>query len=148
MALAFPQRVAAQNNDPDDVRLRKFWTGYYEAIREFYGRIDQLDWVAYYKAHGQRRPAEKEGDKSAGYIPVFVEPVFKFATIRLPDGMKGPGDEEKKWEFKAVAFGTDAAEATKSLNQLAKDGWQYVGPLSNGLVAFRRPAPQADKTRP
>src|SRR5262245_1130992 len=43
------------------------------------------------------------------------------------------------WEFKAVRFGPDEKEATKKLNALASEGWQYVGPLSNGLVAFRRP---------
>ncbi len=45
----------------------------------------------------------------------------------------------KKWEFKAVAIGADEKEATKKLNDLALEDWQYVGPLSNGLVAFRRP---------
>jgi hypothetical protein len=45
----------------------------------------------------------------------------------------------EQWEFKAVLVGTDEKEATKKLNDLASEGWQYVGPLSNGLVAFRRP---------
>lgn len=37
-----------------------------------------------------------------------------------------------------VAFDGDAATGTKKLNALAAQGWQYVGPLGNGLVAFRR----------
>jgi WD40 repeat protein len=44
-----------------------------------------------------------------------------------------------EWEFKAVLFGTDEKDATNRLNNLASEGWQYVGPLGNGLVAFRRP---------
>jgi hypothetical protein len=46
---------------------------------------------------------------------------------------------QKEWEFKAVLIGTDEKDATKKLNDLAADGWQYVGPLGSGLVAFRRP---------
>src|SRR4051812_3651437 len=44
----------------------------------------------------------------------------------------------KEWEFKAVPIGADEKDATKKLNDLASEGWQYVGPLGNGLVAFRR----------
>jgi hypothetical protein len=43
------------------------------------------------------------------------------------------------WEWKAVALGADEKEATKKLNELAADGWEYAGPLANGLVAFKRP---------
>ena len=42
------------------------------------------------------------------------------------------------WEHKAVTFGIDEKTATKKLNDLARDGWDYVGPLGNGLVAFKR----------
>jgi hypothetical protein len=49
----------------------------------------------------------------------------------------------KEWEFKAVLFGLDEKEATRKLNELASEEWQYVGPLGNGLVAFRRrPSPK------
>jgi len=41
-------------------------------------------------------------------------------------------------EYKAVTFGTDEKEATKKLNELAAEGWEYVGPLGNSLVAFKR----------
>jgi uncharacterized protein (TIGR03067 family) len=49
----------------------------------------------------------------------------------------------QKWEYKAVSFNVETAEATKILNDLNKDGWEYVGPLANGLVAFKRAAPSA-----
>jgi len=51
----------------------------------------------------------------------------------------------ERWEFKAVLIGTDEKDATKKLNDLASEGWQYVGPLSNGLVAFRRPYVQREQ---
>jgi hypothetical protein len=43
------------------------------------------------------------------------------------------------WEWKAVSLGADAKEATKKLNELAADGWQFAGPLAHGLVVFQRP---------
>jgi hypothetical protein len=43
------------------------------------------------------------------------------------------------WEWKAVSLGADEKKATEKLNELAADGWEYVGPLANGLVAFKRP---------
>jgi hypothetical protein len=42
------------------------------------------------------------------------------------------------WEFRAVSFGTDEKESTKKLNELAAAGWEYVGPLANSMVAFKR----------
>ena len=42
------------------------------------------------------------------------------------------------WEYKAITVGADEKEATKKLNALAAEGWELVGPLGNGLVAFRR----------
>jgi len=43
------------------------------------------------------------------------------------------------WELKAISFGADVKQVTKKFNELAADGWEYVGPLGNGLIAFRRP---------
>ncbi len=58
-----------------------------------------------------------------------------------------------EWEFKAVSFDTGENEGTNKLNDLTADGWQYVGPLANGLVAFRRPSAEravkgTDRTQP
>ena len=49
----------------------------------------------------------------------------------------------QKWEYKAVSFNVETNDATKMLNDLNKDGWEYVGPLANGLVAFKRLVPSA-----
>ncbi len=44
-----------------------------------------------------------------------------------------------RWEYKAVSFhDLGTAEATKLLNDLNEAGWDYVGPLANDLVSFRR----------
>jgi hypothetical protein len=48
-----------------------------------------------------------------------------------------------KWEFKAVSFPKDEKGSTKTLNDLAREGWEYVGPLHSGMVAFRRRRPTA-----
>ncbi len=42
------------------------------------------------------------------------------------------------WEFKATSVSPDEREATNKLNALAAEGWDLVGPLGNGLVAFKR----------
>jgi len=60
------------------------------------------------------------------------------AILTLPCGA---GDEKEKpspLEHKAVAFGSDENANTKKLAALAADGWEYVGPLTPGMVAFRR----------
>jgi uncharacterized protein (TIGR03067 family) len=41
-------------------------------------------------------------------------------------------------EYKAVTFSTDEKESTKKLTELAADGWEYVGPLGNSIIAFKR----------
>jgi hypothetical protein len=58
----------------------------------------------------------------------------------------GQESNATKWEFKAVSFQAES-EGTKKLNELAADGWTYVGPLTNGLVAFKRPValPKVDR---
>ena len=52
-----------------------------------------------------------------------------------------------QWEYKAIPFTADEKEATKRLNDLAGEGWEYVGPLANNLVAFRRPLLTAQKPK-
>jgi WD40 repeat protein len=65
------------------------------------------------------------------------------SCLSLPAGpseASPPADARAgKWEFKAASFGgSDEIENTRKLNELAAAGWQYVGPLGNGMVAFRR----------
>ena len=37
---------------PEEERLQKFWHDYYDALKNYYGALDHIDWVAYYKNHG------------------------------------------------------------------------------------------------
>lgn len=46
-------------------------------------------------------------------------------------------------EFRAVTFGSDETANTIKLSKLAADGWEYVGPLGAGMVAFRSAAKAA-----
>ena len=36
---------------PEEERLQKFWHDYYDAMQHYYGALDHIDWVAYYKNH-------------------------------------------------------------------------------------------------
>ena len=40
--------------------------------------------------------------------------------------------------WKAAFFGADERVNSDRLNELAAEGWEYVGPLGNGMVAFKR----------
>ncbi|MDW7994185.1 MAG: DUF4177 domain-containing protein [Gemmatales bacterium] len=71
--------------------------------------------------------------------------------------------EPLQWEYRVVEFiGRDTEEHTKLLNQLAAEGWEYVGLVNlyvtqtngttngqpSGLVAFRRPKGGPIQIRP
>jgi uncharacterized protein (TIGR03067 family) len=69
------------------------------------------------------------------------------STALLLNAASPLGAEEPaaaKWEYRAVTFGGDESENTKKLNTLAGEGWEYVGPLGNNMVAFRRRAGLSD----
>jgi WD40 repeat protein len=65
------------------------------------------------------------------------------AVPRLAPAQEPASPASPKWEYKAVFLSNDEKETTKKLNELAKDGWEYVGLLHSSLVAFRRPAAAA-----
>ena len=66
---------------PEEERLQKFWHDYYDAMQNFYGSLDRIDWVAYYKNHGY---AINGGPGGTGgrinYAPVFVSPGIQWAV--------------------------------------------------------------------
>lgn len=70
---------------------------------------------------------------SAVWIAALILPMQLLPELRGQEKSGSP-----KWEFKTVTFSNDENEGTGKLNALADEGWQYVGPLGNGLVAFRR----------
>lgn len=72
---------------PEEERLQKFWHDYYDAMQNFYGALDHIDWVAYYKNHGYQ--INGMGGGSGGrinYAPVFVNPSIQWA---VPAGAAG-----------------------------------------------------------
>jgi len=158
--------LADRNMKPEEKRLKDFWTGYYGALKSFYGNLDHLDWVVYYQNHGFKinvgAGPTKDGSQRTQFAPVYVAPTMQWAVPH--DKLNGPpaslfggslpkeasenSTEEKKTvavpgcaplEYKAVSFGSDATENTKILNELAADGWHYVGRIGDDMVAFQRP---------
>ncbi|MCI0380463.1 MAG: hypothetical protein L0215_22995 [Gemmataceae bacterium] len=70
----------------EEARLQKFWHDYYDALRRYYGMLDNIDWVAYYKNHGYQING---GGMSCGhggcggaqrvqFAPVFVSPTMQW----------------------------------------------------------------------
>jgi hypothetical protein len=78
---------------PEEARLQKFWHDYYDALKHYYGALDHIDWVAYYKNHGYQINAGCGGYGGGccgrvNYAPVFVSPGLQWA---VPNGcMNGP----------------------------------------------------------
>ena len=76
---------------PEERRLQHFWHDYYHAMKCYYGALDHLDWVAYYKNHGYQINAGCGGANGCcrvNYAPVVVTPGMQWA---VPQGcMNGP----------------------------------------------------------
>jgi hypothetical protein len=73
----------------EEERLQKFWHDYYSALEHYYGALDHIDWVAYYKNHGyQINGGCGMGGSSCriNYAPVFVSPTMQWA---MPNGCVG-----------------------------------------------------------
>jgi hypothetical protein len=76
----------------EEERLQKFWHDYYDALRRYYGSLDHIDWVAYYKNHGYQINAGCGGSgggcQRIQFAPVFVSPTMQWA---VPNGcLSGP----------------------------------------------------------
>jgi hypothetical protein len=74
---------------PEEERLQRFWHDYYDALRRYYGMLDHIDWVAYYKNHGYQINAGCGGGGGGGcgcgpqriqFAPVFVSPTMNWAV--------------------------------------------------------------------
>ena len=76
----------------EEERLQRFWHDYYDALRRYYGMLDRIDWVAYYKNHGYQINGGSGGSGPGGspsriqYAPVFVSPSMQWA---IPQGQGG-----------------------------------------------------------
>src|SRR5215472_5206051 len=69
----------------EEERLQHFWHDYYDALKHYYGALDHIDWVAYYKNHGyQINGGCGYGGNGCcpriNYAPVFVSPTMQWAV--------------------------------------------------------------------
>jgi uncharacterized protein (TIGR03067 family) len=63
------------------------------------------------------------------------------AALCVGCGMRHAGEEtagKPDSDYRAVTFAGTEKDDTAKLNGLAAEGWEYVGPLGTGTVAFRR----------
>jgi hypothetical protein len=73
---------------PEEERLQRFWHDYYHALKKYYGALDHMDWVAYYKNHGYQINTNCGGGPAGccggpcrvNYAPVFVSPTMQWAV--------------------------------------------------------------------
>ena len=73
---------------PEEKRLQHFWHDYYHAMKCYYGALDHIDWVAYYKNHGYQINGGCGANCRINYAPVFVSPTMQWA---VPNScMSGP----------------------------------------------------------
>ena len=75
--------------NPEEERLQRFWHDYYNSMQLYYGTLDKIDWVAYYKNHGyQINTGGGAGCYSGGsggpqriqFAPVLASPGMQFAV--------------------------------------------------------------------
>jgi hypothetical protein len=72
----------------EEERLQRFWHDYYDALKRYYGLLDHIDWVAYYKNHGYQinnngcygAGANCGGCQRIQFAPVFVSPTMNWAV--------------------------------------------------------------------
>lgn len=59
----------------EERRLQRFWHDYYDAQRRYYRSLEHLDWVTYYKNHGQQINGGSYGGNAGCQAPVQFAPV-------------------------------------------------------------------------
>lgn len=71
----------------EEERLQRFWHDYYDALKRYYGMLDRIDWVSYYKNHGYQINAgcgagggPCGGSQRIQFAPVFVSPQMSWAV--------------------------------------------------------------------
>ncbi len=83
----------------EEERLQRFWHDYYDSLRRYYGMMDRIDWVAYYKNHGYQinggcggSCGPNGGSNRVQFAPVFVSPQMQWAVpnTQLSGAPSGP----------------------------------------------------------
>ena len=68
----------------EEMRWQRFWHDYYDALQHYYDRLDNIDWVTYYKFHGYQLNAGCGGYGNPyarpQFAPVFVSPQIQWAV--------------------------------------------------------------------
>lgn len=68
----------------EERKLQRFWHDYYNAQRRYYHSLSHLDWLTYYKNHGQCVGGGAPGPYGQGgpmqYAPVTVAPQMNWAN--------------------------------------------------------------------
>src|SRR5262245_60786242 len=81
----------------EEEKWQRFWHDYYDALEHYYGRLEHIDWVTYYKFHGYQING---GGCGGGYgnpccrpqfAPVLVNPSMQWAVPSGPMAPCGPG---------------------------------------------------------
>jgi uncharacterized protein (TIGR03067 family) len=75
-------------------------------------------------------------------VLIFVALGLTVVPLSLSFGIAGEKKPVKN-EFKVVTFGSDETANTDRLTELAVEGWEYLGPLNAGTIAFRKRATKA-----
>ena len=99
-------------------RLNNFWSGYYGAVKSFYGDLDKLDWVAFYKNHGYRI----DGGDSVRFMPTFPHRM----VVRGADSLPSPPPP-------TAPFAMPSNPPTSSV---ATPVWPIQAPWSNQRAGF------------
>ena len=78
----------------EEERWQRFWHDYYDALQHYYDRLDNIDWVTYYKFHGYQlnNGAGCYGNPCCRpqFAPVFVSPQIQWAVPQgAPYGYAG-----------------------------------------------------------
>jgi hypothetical protein len=78
----------------EEARWRQFWHDYYDALQHYYDRLDNIDWVTYYKFHGYQINAGGQCGPYGycgrpQYAPVFVSPTMQWAVPQAPAHPQG-----------------------------------------------------------
>ncbi len=76
----------------EEDKWQRFWHDYYDALEHYYGRLEHIDWVTYYKFHGYQINAAQCGPYGnpccrPQFAPVMVSPSIQWA---VPGGCATP----------------------------------------------------------
>jgi len=110
----------------EERRLQRFWHDYYDAQRRYYRSLEHLDWVTYYKNHGQQING---GGFGGGYPGGQAQAPIQFAPVTVSPSMA--------W---ANPTGANCAPgSTGNASNLAPAGY-YASPMGGVFPGYSSPS--------